>query len=260
MADFTLSVYQRLLKTFLEYNYYFYTVNDYVVAYNKNIVRDPFVILRHDVDKKPNNSLKIARIESSLGIRSTYYFRRKQCSDDSYCINQILALGHEIGYHYECLADACGDVDKAYLEFQRNLAYFRTFCPVTTVCMHGSPMSKFDSRDMWKKYDYKRDSVICEPYFDIDFDKIFYLTDTARMWDGDKYSRRDKVCQQESWRSNGLSFHSTEDIIRALYMRSLPDRLMITTHPQRWTDFSLSWMKELLWQRIKNNIKYLIIK
>ena len=33
------------------------------------------VILRHDVDKKPKNSLATARIEASLGMKASYYFR-----------------------------------------------------------------------------------------------------------------------------------------------------------------------------------------
>ena len=35
--------------------------------------------------------------------------------------------------------------------------------------------------------------IIAEPYFDLDFDEVFYLTDTGRRWDGDDVSVRDKV-------------------------------------------------------------------
>ena len=38
---------------------------------------------------------------------------------------------------------------------------------------------------------------------------------------------------------------------------SLPPRIMITTHPQRWTDRLLSWSKELVLQSFKNTIKQL---
>jgi hypothetical protein len=39
----------------------------------------------------------------------------------------------------------------------------------------------------------------------------------------------------------------------------LPDQLMITTHPQRWFDFGLNWVKELLLQNTKNIIKRMIV-
>ena len=37
--------------------------------------------------------------------------------------------------------------------------------------MHGSPLSKWDSRAIWEKYDYRALGITAEPYFDIDFNK-----------------------------------------------------------------------------------------
>ena len=50
---------------------------------------DRFVILRHDVDKLPEKSLKTAKIEHDLGIESTYYFRNVPKSFDEIIIKQI---------------------------------------------------------------------------------------------------------------------------------------------------------------------------
>ena len=68
-----------------------------------------------------------------------------------------------------------------------------TLSHVKTICMHGSPLSKWDNRDLWKKYDYRDFGIIAEPYFDLDFDEVFYLTDTGRSWNNSKASVRDKV-------------------------------------------------------------------
>ncbi len=35
---------------------------------------------------------------------------------------------------------------------------------------------------------------------------------------------------------------------------------MITFHPQRWTDKPGPWVKELVWQNVKNLVKRLIVK
>jgi hypothetical protein len=35
---------------------------------------------------------------------------------------------------------------------------------------------------------------------------------------------------------------------------------MITTHPQRWTDRPVPWVKELVWQNVKNVGKYFLVK
>lgn len=91
----------------------------------------------------------------------------------------------------------------------------------------------------------------------MDFSKAFYLTDTGRRWDGYNVSVRDKIpVYQDEWTRKGLIFHKTDDIIRAANAGDFPDVVMITTHPQRWTDDGLSWMKELFIQNIKNMVKF----
>ena len=52
-----------------------------------------------------------------------------------------------------------------------------------------------------------------------------------------------------------LRFRKTWDIIDAAEKGLLPDKVMINTHPQRWTDNPVEWTKELVWQNFKNVIK-----
>ena len=56
-----------------------------------------------------------------------------------------------------------------------------------------------------------------------------------------------------------LRFHSTWDIIEAVEKGLLPDKVMINTHPQRWTDNLVEWGKELVWQNAKNVVKRAIL-
>ncbi|MDR2684448.1 MAG: hypothetical protein LBB53_03585 [Prevotellaceae bacterium] len=216
-------------------------------------ITEKFVILRHDVDLKAENSLETAKIEHSLNIRASYYFRVVPQSDKPHIIKQIAALGHEIGYHYEDLSLFKGDTKKAAAHFEKNLAYFREFYPVRTICMHGSPTSKFDNRDIWKSINYRNFGIIGEPYFDIDFNKVFYLTDTGRTWNGERFSVRDKA--QTSFKQR---FGTTKEIIAAC--PALPRQIMITTHPQRWTNNLPAWIWELVFQSLKNQLKKALIK
>jgi hypothetical protein len=147
------------------------------------------------------------------------------------------------------------DVAAAIGAFIDHLAYIRRFYPVETICMHGSPTSPHDNRRIWENYDYRAHGIIGEPYFDIDFDQVFYLTDTGRRWDGWQSSIRDKMPQQEEWIRKGLVFHSTGDIIRAAEKGRLPDQIMFTVHPQRWHDRPLPWLRELVLQNAKNVLK-----
>ena len=235
--DFTLDKYSALL--------------DALKAY-------PFesLTLRHDVDLKPQNSLRTAKMESGKGLYGIYYFRAVPESWDETIIKEIAALGHEIGYHYESLTTCKGDLDKAYEDFCKNLEALRRIVPVRSISMHGSPRSPFDSRDIWKKYDYHSLGIDNEPYLDTDFSKTFYLTDTGRRWDGYKVSVRDKIPgYQDKWISKGLVFHSTDDVIEGLRSSRIPRNLMITVHPQRWNPFGPAWCKELFLQNAKNILK-----
>ena len=214
------------------------------------------LILRHDVDLNPENSLRTARMESKMGLFGIYYFRAVPESWDEEIIRQIAALGHEIGYHYESLTTCNGDVYAAYEDFCQNLEKLRELVPVKSICMHGSPRSPYDSKDIWKKYDYHALGIENEPYLDTDFSKVFYLTDTGRRWDGYKVSVRDKIPQfQDEWTAKGLTFHSTDDVIKGLQQNRIPKNLMVTVHPQRWNPFGVKWAKELLMQNAKNVVK-----
>lgn len=255
--DFTREKYRQLVSQLKNCGYEFATYQQYC----EGRLPQRFVILRHDVDLRPDCSLAAAKIEAQAGAKASYYFRAVPESWDERIIREISNMGHEVGYHYESLTTCNGDVKKAHEDFKRNLGRLRAIVPVSTICMHGSPRSPFDSKDIWKTYDYKELSILGEPYLSTDFSKMLYLTDTGRRWDGYKVSVRDKIEGfQDEWDAKGWTFHSTDDIIKALEEDKLPHQMMITTHPQRWYDFGMGWMKELVMQNLKNVVKAAIVR
>jgi len=258
--DFTISTYKYLLESLQKKSYTFQTFENFL-----NNPKDKTIILRHDVDLLPLNSLNFAKIQACLGIKGTYYFRAIPESWDEGIIKEIQNLGHEVGYHYENMDTCNGIVDKAWDDFRFNLDKLRQLVEVKTICMHGSPRSKFDNKEIWNKYDYQSLQIIGEPYYDVDFNKVFYLTDTGRRWDGWKMSVRDKVPQQDLWLKQGLMFHSTQDIIDAVSIGktqsgvNMPNKIMFTMHPQRWNEGGVLWLKELILQNLKNQVKKVMI-
>ena len=257
--DFTLSSYRILIETLLSQGFNFSTFSDFLIK-NIIVIQKKTIILRHDVEQLYENALQFAIIQNQLGIVGTYFFRILQKHFKKDIVKQIADLGHEIGYHYDDLTECNGDYDKAILRFEKNLNILREIAPVQTICMDGSPLSLYDNKDLWNHYDYRDYGVIGEPYYDIDFNEVFYLTDTGRRWDGWKTSVRDKVPQQQKWNKEGLVFHSTNDIINAANQGTLPDKIMMTFHPQRWHDSSLPWIKELILQNAKNVVKSMLVK
>ena len=318
MNDFSIKIYTSLLDALSKQGFSFQPFLEYLNSLEKKAI-----FLRHDVDLLPLNSLEIAKLEAEKGIKGTYYFRIVPESFDEKVIKEIHSLGHEIGYHYEDVSLAAvrlraqgsglreEEIARIAIEsFKQSLERLRRIVPVSTICMHGSPMNRWDSRLLWKYYDYRDFGIIGEPYFDVNFEKILYLTDTGRRWDGEAVSIRDKAQVEErsnepkrsgarrsqilhfgsselraqgeikyqDWKvkpisgslmnptklstefQNNHKFRSTYEIISAIEEGRFPDKTMMTFHPQRWTDRPIPWVKELVWQNVKNVGKYFLIK
>ncbi|MBN8547162.1 MAG: hypothetical protein J0L60_13605 [Ignavibacteria bacterium] len=257
--DFTLTSLEKLLNALKFRDYHFLTFNSQRIhsrIFEKVVTR--IVLLRHDVDLRPENSLATAKLEYSLGIKGTYYFRIIPQTLNADIIKEIAGLGHEIGYHYEDMDLVHSDnldkhIDLAFESFEKNLDILRKIVPIDTICMHGSPRAKYDNKIIWTKYNYRDLGIIGEPYFDLDFNEFLYLTDTGRRWNGDKVSVRDKVNSKYKF-----DLKTTHDVINAI--PQFPDKIMITIHPQRWDGRFVPWLQELVLQNVKNVVKWGLVK
>ena len=258
MLDFTIKQYEILLTALQQSNYTFQTFSEFLER-----PAERALMLRYDVDDKKENSLLFARLLHERGIKGSFYFRIIPQSMDREVIKQIAGMGHEIGYHYEDMdfarkqspsdTEESGLYDLAWKLFKEHLSQLREICPITTISMHGSPRSKYDNKALWEKYDFRDLGIIGEPYLDIDFNEVAYLTDTGRRWNGVDVSIRDKVNSRFNF-----NFRSTQQIID--HIDQLPDKVMFTFHPQRWSNSHLPWIKELVWQNVKNMGKFALLK
>jgi len=253
MKDFTHKVYKRFLKTLIKRGFQFITVEEYFSKkYDDN---KPFIMMRHDVDRRPNSSLEMAKIEYELEVKATYYFRTIPQTLKPKIIKEIALLGHEIAYHYESLAETNGDYEKAIEDFEMNLEKLNELYLIKNIAMHGRPTSKWDSRLLWEKYDYKKYGILSEPYFDIDFNQVLYITDAGRAWNNDRINLRDRVDTEFKF-----LFEHTEDIINQLNEEKLPTMMMVNIHPEHWAKNKLEWYKILIVRKVKNSVKKIILK
>jgi len=111
LRDFTLSRYKDLCLALLDTGYTPLTVYSYLEGQKKKNKNNKLVVLRHDIDRKLGNALRMAELEHELGIQSTYYFRFPYTFKPD-IIRKIHDLGHEMGYQYEVLSKAKGDYEK----------------------------------------------------------------------------------------------------------------------------------------------------
>ncbi len=232
-------------------DYDLFSFKDYLIKKPK----EKFIILRHDVDKKPANALKIANIEKKYGINSTFFFRIKKKVFHPGIISKIEELGYEIGYHYEELADSKGDLKKAINLFKKNLEKIREIADIKTICMHGSTLSRWDNKKLWKYYNFKDFGIIGEGYLSIDFTKIVYISDSGGNWSSGNYIKRDFPCSPTAI---NINIKKTDELINLIAQEKYPN-LYILSHPDRWNE-GMAWYTEYISKHIRNLIKTKINK
>jgi hypothetical protein len=235
--DFTLPKYREMCRAILASGYSVWPIACYMAARN---TPDLVVVLRHDIDRRPGNALRMARLEYELGLQATYYVRMIPSVFCPTILKEIAAIGHEIGYHYETLTRARGNPQQAIALFEQELARLRQICDIQTISMHGSPLSPYDNRDLWRYYDFRQFNLLGETYLSLDYGQLVYLTDTGRSWAKSRYNLRDKVAQERP--IPGLK--TTDDLISAIYDHRFT-HVCILTHPERWAQSTGEWIISL---------------
>jgi len=228
--DFTFDTYEELLKAGREAGYEHITVREYLGA---DEAPERFILHRHDVDRKPENALKMARLEAEHGVSSTYYFRTIDKTFRPGILRAIEDLGHEIGYHYEDMDRADGDRERAHELFERELERLREVVQVDTVCMHGNPLTSHDNREMWgEPPGFEEYGLLGEAYLSTDFVDVTYFSDTGRTWEDGALKIKDHPVGECE---NHHEADTTGELI-GLVRAGATDRLCILSHPNRWAD------------------------
>lgn len=235
MRDFTIGMYEQLLICLIQSGYRATTVEQYLSNKSEH---SPTVILRHDIDRRVYKAIKFSQIEFKVGISATYYFRYPNTFQPE-IIRAIGKQGHEIGYHYEVMSKSAGDPVVAKDLFVQELELFRSIYPISTVCMHGAPLSKVDNRDFWQYYTFEEFGLSGEAY--LSMDGVEYFSDTGRTW-SQKHKIRDRIDHKNQNHLDGVS--STRDLITYIQEKR-PPLLYILTHPERWAQSISEWT--ILW-------------
>ena len=103
-CDFNIDHWSEVIKSALGLGYRFYSFNDLI----ENTLADELtILLRHDVDVSLEMSLRLARMEASLGIGATYFIRlhsklyHPQDPESLTYLRELGRLNVDIGLHYE---------------------------------------------------------------------------------------------------------------------------------------------------------------
>jgi hypothetical protein len=256
MKDFSHLTYRELLIACEKASYRILSLGDFVKEEQQLDNYDQIIILRHDIDRKPQRALKMAIIENEFNIRSSYYINSRNAAQHSNCVKKIVKLGHEIGYHYSDLTDCKGNLQQAFVNFRKNLSALRQFYNIKTISMDGKPLSRYNNLDMWNEFDYKKVGIAKEFYLDIDYSLFAYYTDTGRSLNNEAFNIKDRPISKQVW----PKYKSTFEIIDAIKSGTFPPKVVINIHPEHWTNNTISWYTKLIWQSFKNIFKIFLKK
>lgn len=212
-CGFSLSHYKEVLELATSKGYLFLTMEDWVRQ--KDALKDSKVIvLRHDIDHDLKLTLKFARIEMTLGIKSTYFIRihaknYSPFSLENYRIlKELISMGHEVALHHDC--DFASLVDEDSKEFlKRDKEIFEKLLgrEVTGISSHEPNKSEFVITDS----DISEFGFMYQAYSPKFIDEMKYISDSSSRWR--------EGCMHE-WIEKG------------------EEKLCILTHPIWWSEKS----------------------
>jgi hypothetical protein len=219
-----------------------YRVTTVKTLFDEPDISGPLVVIRHDVDRRPGNALAMAHAELEAGVLTSYYFRSVPVSFDESIIRQIAEMGHEVGYHYEDWHLAGFDVQKARASLAGNLERLRALADISTMCMHGSPLSSQNNMTIWDHIDYA-DYNVKDAVLDLDWAPYVYFGDTGRTFhSGGATNLRDYLGDA----SHADDVRTSADVMAFLGERR-SEHVHISTHPERWSDNTILWATQ--WSR-----------
>ena len=175
---FTYNAYKQLITSLKDREYVF---SDYL-NYSQY---EYAVILRHDIDMDIERALDLAKLEASLGVKSTYYvlissdFYNAFSKKNIYLLQKIKDCGHDIGLHFDEEKYEKREINVPDA-IEKELDILESFLGgdsrVISVSMHRPSQQTLDSN-----YVIRSGNVINS--YGAEFFKNFkYISDSRRNW------------------------------------------------------------------------------
>lgn len=205
--NFTIKSYAELLKYFkLTHNFSLFKEYDQLDTRNT-------IILRHDIDYSLKHAYEIAKLESELGVKSTYFllfsspFYNMLDEENITLAKEIAKLGHEIGLHYDVNVILKGNRinPQSLFEAEINLLSNLIDSPIRTIAMHNPSIS---GEDIF------RDAGYINTYSEQFVKGMAYFSDSCM-----------------AWRNN---------FIEHLEQNNFPQKLQLLIHPILWSEKELN--------------------
>lgn len=226
---FTLSAYRRLCEAIRSGPLRPLTMADYLRAQPDS----GFVILRFDIDDRPQHALDMAYLLHGFGLRATFYWHTfPPALYRVTLMREIAVLGHEIGYHHAVLSRCRGDIPAAADLFQTDVEMLRAAgFEIQSVAAHGAP--GYDNKQLLKARPDLLEAcgLLGDGYASIDFGRVQYVSDAG--WEWRRYPLRADA-QEYRLRHGAAALPRLADCDVIALAQTPGASLYLNTHPELW--------------------------
>jgi hypothetical protein len=175
--EFTYSTYGQLLELFCR--------SHQNLAFKDLPVGDPtsrYFVLRHDIDFSPEAALRMAGLESDLGIRATYFLLLStsyyNLLSKEYCEfpRKLIELGHDVGFHYDVAVLSRSGNESLWTTLRSHVSILEqlTGTPVRAIAMHNPSVSGKDP--------FRGHPEYLNAYDEICVKEGAYFSDSCGVW------------------------------------------------------------------------------
>jgi hypothetical protein len=217
-ADFTLDHYREILAA-ITTSHRTFSFKD-ASALGKGILdTGRFVLMRHDVEISLTSALRIAKLDCEAGVRSTFFLLFSSEynifePESAAIVSEILALGHDIGLHYDPSAYTAAGADptivaRRQIDLMESYWQTRVYAMSCHLAMRAGRTLSLPG--------------VLEAYAPLYFDQIKYLSDSTQRW--------------------------REGVVTELLERY--DQIQLLTHEYYWTEEGHSFDVELLRESVR---------
>lgn len=210
--NFTIKSYTELL-TYFKQTHNFTLFKEYDQLDTQNTI-----LLRHDIDYSLKHAFEIAKMESELGVKSTYFllfsspFYNMLDEENINLAKEIANLGHEIGLHYDVSVLLKGNSSNPQSLFEAEINILSNIIdhPIRTIAMHNPSIS---GDDIFRNTGY------INTYSEQFVKGMAYFSDSCM-----------------AWRNN---------FIEHLEKNNFPQKMQLLIHPILWSEKELNRNEKL---------------
>lgn len=153
---------------------------------------ESIIILRHDIDISVTRALNMAMLESTLGIRASYFVRVHASSYNIFEYNtynklkKILSLGHEIGLHFEAVDFSTITGENSLDIFLREKKVLETILntSVKSAAAHGehTTVGATHNRSFFQNINKSQVNIEYNTYDPAFTENMKYISDSSGRW------------------------------------------------------------------------------